>query len=224
MDGYSALYTIYIVEDEKDLRDLLKAYMEKEGFAVETFATGEDALVHADADAHLWLLDIMLPGEISGFDVLKRIRQTNDTPAVFITARDQEIDRIMGLEMGSDDYITKPFSPREVVLRVKSILKRTCGESAEQSVAYGDYRVEFKKRLASDDGGVIDLTSKEMDLLMMLLRHKNQAFKREQVLNHVWGDDYFGSNRVVDDLVKRLRKKMPKLKIETIYGYGYRLK
>ena len=218
------MFKICIVEDEKDLRDLLAAYLQKEGYDVGVFASGEAALGHVADNVHLWMLDIMLPGEISGYDILKQIRQKSATPAIFISARNQEIDRVMGLELGSDDYIVKPFSPREVVLRVSNILRRVYGEQTPQADLYGHYEIYLEKRLVLFEGSEVDLTSKEMDLLTMLIQNKNQAFKREQILNHIWGSDYFGSDRVVDDLVKRLRKKMPLLEIETIYGYGYRLK
>jgi two-component system, OmpR family, response regulator CssR len=218
------LFNIYIVEDEEDLRDLLKTYLVKEGYKVMAFSSGEEAVIHTDDDVHLWLLDIMLPGDLNGFDILKRIRKKHDTPVIFISARSQDIDCILGLESGSDDYITKPFSPREVMLRVSNVLKRVYKGSSSDMISYDRYSIDLLKRSACEKEGMIDLTSKEMDLLILLVQNKNQAFTREHILGNIWGNDYFGSDRVVDDLVKRLRKKMSALKIETIYGYGYRLK
>jgi len=218
------LFNIYIVEDEKDLSAVLKAYLEKEGYQVMTFESGEAVMPHINDTVHIWLLDIMLTGEINGFDIIKSIREKYSTPVIFISARNQEIDRIMGLEMGSDDYITKPFSPREVVLRVTKLIQRVYGNSDTDVINHENYRIHMTKRLVYDNEQMIDLTSKELDLLITLVQNINQAFTREQLLNLIWGDNYFSSDRVVDDLVKRLRKKMNRLEIETIYGYGYRLK
>jgi two-component system response regulator CssR len=218
------LYKIYIVEDEMDLARVLKTYLEKDGYQVTTFENGEAVMPHIDDQVHIWLLDIMLTGEINGFDIIKKIREKNQTPVIFLSARNQEIDRIMGLEMGSDDYITKPFSPREVVLRVSKLIQRVYNTVDAEIITHSNYSINTLKRLAYDQDQMIDLTSKEMDLLITLVQNINQAFTREQLLNLIWGDNYFCSDRVVDDLVKRLRKKMARLEIETIYGYGYRLK
>lgn len=217
------MYVVYVVEDEKDLLDLLEMYLKNEGYDVKTFLNGEDAMDAVNDDVHLWLLDIMLSGDIDGFHLLKKIREKKDIPIIFMSARNQEIDRIMGLELGSDDYITKPFSPREVMLRISNVLKRVYGNSINESVHYGEYNINLIKRLVYCDDKIIDLTSKEMDLLIMFIKSRNQAFERSQILDNIWSEDYYGSDRVVDDLVKRLRKKMLSLKIETIYGYGYRL-
>jgi two-component system response regulator CssR len=218
------LYNIYIVEDEMDLARVLKTYLEKDGYQVTTFENGEAVMPHIDDQVHIWLLDIMLTGEINGFDIIKKIREKNQTPVIFLSARNQEIDRIMGHEMGSDDYITKPFSPREVVLRVSKLIQRVYNTVDAEIITHSNYSINTLKRLAYDQDQMIDLTSKEMDLLITLVQNINQAFTREQLLNLIWGDNYFCSDRVVDDLVKRLRKKMARLEIETIYGYGYRLK
>ncbi len=218
------MYKIYIVEDEMDLARVLKTYLEKDGYQVTTFENGEAVMPHIDDQVHIWLLDIMLTGEINGFDIIKKIREKNQTPVIFLSARNQEIDRIMGLEMGSDDYITKPFSPREVVLRVSKLIQRVYNTVDAEIITHSNYSINTLKRLAYDQDQMIDLTSKEMDLLITLVQNINQAFTREQLLNLIWGDNYFCSDRVVDDLVKRLRKKMARLEIETIYGYGYRLK
>lgn len=214
---------IYFVEDERDLSEIIKKYLEKEGFSTRVFLTGEEAIKHVADDVDLWILDIMLPGDISGYDLIKEIKEKNPNAAViFASARDHELDKIQGLEMGSDDYIAKPYSPRELILRIKAILKRT-KRGSPTLYNYEDYVINIEKRTISDKGKNIDLTNKEFELLLFFLENKNQPFKREQILKHVWGADYFGSDRVVDDLLRRLRNKMPLLKVETIYGYGYRL-
>lgn len=218
------MYTVYVVDDEEDLLLLLGRYLEKEEYAVKTFVSGEQAMAALDNEVHLWLLDIMLSGEINGFDLIKAIRERSNVPVIFMSARNQQLDRIMGLELGSDDYIAKPFSPRELVLRVNNVIKRVYNGAPENEIHYNHYRINSDRRTVYLNDGLIDLTSKEMDLMLMLVQNKNRAYTREQILSAIWGDDYFGSDRVVDDLIKRLRKKMPDLDIETIYGYGYRLK
>ena len=217
------MYTVVLVEDEVDLNSLIKAYLEKNGYKVVCFLNGEDAMEHIDMNAHLWILDIMLGGTISGFDIIKKIRENNqEIPVIFTSARDQDLDKIIGLELGSDDYITKPYSPKELVLRVNNIIKRVYTKDL-QKMMYEDYTIDIDKRLVLKNNKTINLTTLEFDLLYMFITNKNKSFSRDDILNHVWGSDYFGSDRVVDDLIRRLRKKMPKLNINTIYGYGYRL-
>ena len=175
-----------------------------------------------DDDVHLWILDIMLDDK-SGFDLIEEIRlQGKDIPVIFMSARDKEFDRIIGLEKGSDDYITKPFSPKELVLRVNNVIKRTY-KNENTRIQIDTYELDEEQRKVFDNGKEIDLTTKEFDLLMMFIRNKGMAFSREKILELVWEDNYFGSDRVVDDTLRRLRKKLPKLHIHTIYGYGYRL-
>jgi two-component system response regulator CssR len=215
---------IFIVDDEEDLLSLLEKYLVQDGHAVRTFSSGEAALEALRDGADLWLLDIMLSGEVSGFDLIRRIREVSPAPVLFMSARSQQLDRIMGLEMGSEDYIPKPFSPREVVLRVRNVLRRRGLDEARNAQRIGPYLLNREERIVRSGDQTVDLTSKEMDLLFMLSARRNQAFTRDQLLTGVWGDDYYGSERVVDDLVKRLRRKMPELDIETIYGYGYRLR
>lgn len=211
------------MEDEVDLNSLIKAYLEKNGYKVVCFLNGEDAMEHINMDAHLWILDIMLGGTVSGFDIIKKIRENNqEIPVIFTSARDQDLDKIIGLELGSDDYITKPYSPKELVLRVNNIIKRVYTKDL-QKMMYEDYTIDIDKRLVLKNNKTINLTTLEFDLLYMFITNKNKSFSRDDILNHVWGSDYFGSDRVVDDLIRRLRKKMPKLNINTIYGYGYRL-
>lgn len=222
------MYKIALVEDEVNLSSLVSKYIYSEGYECISFNTGEEAIKYInDKSISLWILDIMLPGVISGYDILKQIRSTNSKiPVIFTSARDQDIDRIMGLELGSDDYLSKPYSIRELMLRVKNILARAYGSENEAPANVEEingYVVDFDKRIVTLDGNNINLTSKEYDLLFFLLQNKSKAFSRDQILDEVWGSDYYGSDRVVDDLMRRLRQKMPNLSVETIYGYGYRL-
>lgn len=216
------MYKICLVEDEENLNNLIKSYLERDGYEVVQYFNGTDALDHVTDKADVWILDIMLGDAVSGYDIIKKIRETNDTPVIFTSARDQDLDKIIGLELGSDDYVTKPYSPKELVLRVNNIIKRTYSTQTEK-IAYENYVIDLDKRLVNEGSKEISLTTLEFDLLVMLLQNKNKSFSRNQILEKVWGENYFGSDRVVDDLVRRLRKKMPKLRLNTIYGYGYRL-
>ena len=214
---------ISIVEDEKDINNLVAQYLRKEGYEVHSYYTYEEASAHAgDDDVHLWILDIMLDDK-SGFDLIEEIRLRDpDTPVIFMSARDKEFDRIIGLEKGSDDYITKPFSPKELVLRVNNIIKRAYKDNSNR-IAVDGYELDEVQRKIYADNVEIELTTKEFDLLMMFIKNKGIAFSRDKILENVWDENYFGSDRVVDDTLRRLRKKLPNLDIHTIYGYGYRL-
>lgn len=214
---------IAVVEDEKDLNELVKRYLEKEGYEVRSYLTYDEASLHTnDDDVHLWLLDIML-GEKSGFDLIEQIRMHSpEVPVIFMSARDKEFDRIIGLEKGSDDYITKPFSPKELVLRVNNVIRRTYKDD-QMTISVNGYDISEQERTVHKDGQAIDLTTKEFDLLMLFVNNRGTAFPREEILRQVWEENYFGSGRVVDDTLRRLRKKMPDLDIRTIYGFGYRL-
>ena len=217
------MFTIVLVEDEKDLNSLIKAYLEREGYKVVSYLNGEDAIDNVLQEANLWILDIMLGGSVSGYDIIKKIRETNEEiPVIFTSARDQDLDKIIGLELGSDDYITKPYSPKELVLRVNNIIKRVYSKDL-QKLVYGNYTIDLDKRLVFKADKELNLTTLEFDLLYMFITNKNKSFSREDILNNIWGSDYFGNDRVVDDLIRRLRKKMPDININTIYGYGYRL-
>ena len=171
---------------------------------------------------HLWILDIMLDDK-SGFDLIEEIRRHDpNVPVIFMSARDKEFDRIIGLEKGSDDYITKPFSPKELVLRVNNIIRRSYKDGSERITVDG-YEIDENQRIVFEKGVQIELTTKEFDLLMLFVKNRGTAFLREQILEKVWESNYYGSDRVVDDTLRRLRKKMPNLSIHTIYGFGYRL-
>ena len=212
---------INIVEDEKDLNELVRSYLEKEGYQVNSFLTFDEAYARIDEHCDLWILDIMLDDK-SGFDLIEIIKERNpNIPVVFMSARDKEFDRIIGLEKGSDDYITKPFSPKELVLRINNIIKRVYKE--DKHISVNGYEIDENQRIVYHDGTQIDLTTKEFDLLMLFVKNRGTAFLREQILEKVWDENYYGSDRVVDDTLRRLRKKLPDMNIQTIYGFGYRL-
>ena len=218
------MYKICLVEDETDLLAVVKMYLEKAGYDVVTFTKGADAIAYIGNPVDVWILDIMLGDDVNGYDVIKAIREKYPlVPVIFTSARDQDLDRILGLELGSDDYITKPYSSKELVLRVNNIIKRVYQSTDSKIINYLDYTIDVDKRIVSVKDKPIKLTTLEFDLLLLLVGNINKSFSREDILNAVWGNDYFGSDRAVDDLVRRLRKKMPLLNVNTIYGYGYRL-
>ena len=215
-------FKIYLVEDDKNLNLILTSYLEKEGWQVSSFLTGEDAKAAINTPPDLWILDIMLP-DIDGYHLLQEIKLNYpNIPVIFISARDADIDRVLGLELGSDDYLPKPFLPRELVIRTRNLLERIYGSNTQiQNIP--PYIIDEKSRSVKFEDQLMDLTSKEFDLLIYFSKNQGLALSREQILKSIWGSDYFGTDRVVDDLVRRLSKKMPKLNIETIYGYGYRM-
>ena len=219
------MYTICLVEDESSLSNLLKMYLEKEGYEVKQFCNGKDALSYVGNKANLWILDIMLGDDITGYDIIKEIRaQDKNIPVIFTSARDKDIDKIIGLEMGSDDYLAKPYSPKELILRVNKLISRIYKENETSNITYYDtYVIDLNRRNCKENNEEIKLTTLEFDLLMLFINNKNKTFSRDEILKTIWGEDYFGSDRAVDDLVRRLRKKMPKLNVSTVYGYGYRL-
>jgi two-component system response regulator CssR len=218
------MYNIGLVEDEKNLNSILKTYLEKEGYNVSAFTEGTSALKNIHNQFHLWVLDIMLP-DIDGFELIKEIKALNpDIPVIFISARNKDLDKIIGLEMGSDDYLAKPFLPRELIIRVNKLIERSYGKKEKDtSIIINGYTFDTGKRTISKDNQNIELTSKEYEIIIYMLENLGSALSREQLLDSVWGMDYFGSDRVVDDTIRRVRKKLPDLSIETIYGYGYRM-
>ena len=215
--------TIYIVDDEQSLGLLLQKYLEKDGYTVSVFTNGTDAIAHIDDKPDLWLLDIMLP-DIDGYEIIKKIKENDkNTPCIFMSARNEELDRVVGLELGSDDYISKPFLPREVVIRVNKLLERFQKEDIDEKIDIGDYTIYKKQRTIFDGEEEIKLTNTEFELLQYFILNKNIVVNRVEILTDVWDYNYFGSDRVVDDTIRRLRKKMPKINLETLYGVGYKL-
>ncbi len=210
----------YLVEDEENLNTLLSFSLKQEGYDVKTFLTYKDAYACKDDSVNAWVVDINLP-DGSGLDLVKQLKkQKPNQTVVIISARDSEIDKLLGLEIGSDDYITKPFLPRELNIRLSRLLESV--KKKGDTKTFGPLMIDYEKRLVFENQKVIELTSKEYDMIAMFSVHSNQAFSREQILEKVWGDDYFGTDRVVDDLIRRIRKKIVHLPLETVYGFGYR--
>ena len=219
--------TVVVVEDDPAIADLLDLYLRQAGYRVLQAPSGERGLeLAAQHRPVLMVLDIGLPG-IDGLEVCRRVRVNSTLPILFLTARDGEIDRVLGLELGADDYVTKPFSPREVVARVKAILRR--GEAAAASpgtvVEVGDgIEVDLARREARVAGQPVALANREFDLLAFLAAHQGQALSRQQLLDGAWGADWYGDERTVDVHVRQLRKKLgDDLPLATVWGVGYRL-
>ncbi len=218
---------VYLVEDEKSLNILLEKYLLREGYDVTTFFNGSAAMERIADMPDLWILDIMLP-DIDGYDIIRAIKNYNkNTPVIFMSARNEELDRVIGLELGSDDYLSKPFLPRELVIRTNKLLERVYGTAEngpqDKDLSISGYKINKRQRNVLLGNKEIQLTNKEFDLLCFFVENKNNLVTRGQILNAVWGDDYFGSDRVVDDTIRRVRKKISELSFETVYGYGYRL-
>ena len=215
---------VLVVEDEPAIADLLRMYLSGEGFQVLVEAEGQEALTAvADHRPSCILLDVGLPG-MDGIEVCRRLRAQQDwTPVVFCTARDDEVDRVLGLELGADDYITKPFSPREVVARVKAVVRRARGPQAQaQTVRLGKVEMDPMTRRCTVDGRLVDLTATEFDLLFYLMTHPGQIFSRDQLLSEVWGYAAMVNTRTVDVHVAQLRGKLGENNIiRTVRGVGY---
>jgi two-component system alkaline phosphatase synthesis response regulator PhoP len=220
---------ILVVDDETALLETIRSYLLQEGYAVETAADGRTGLAAARSfRPELVVLDIMLPG-LDGLEVLRLLRQDSNAYVIMLTAKAEETDKIVGLAMGADDYMTKPFSPRELVARVKAALRRM-GEGAGKRAELSSrrLRVDGEARMAWKDGQALELTPIEFELLQALMRHRGRVLSREQLIEQVWGFDYYGDDRVVDVHVGRLRRKLeddpgqPAL-IATVWGAGYRL-
>jgi DNA-binding response OmpR family regulator len=216
--------TIVVVDDEANIADLVGMYLEREGFRVLKCATGDAGLdAFQTHRPRLVVLDVGLP-DIDGLEVCKRIRRTSQVPVIFLTARDGEVDRVLGLELGADDYLTKPFSPAELVARVKAVLRRTDGAPAPEVTQVGTVAVDAGRREVRAGDAVVDLTAKEFDLLLFLATRPGLALSRQQILDGVWGPDWFGDARTVDVHMAQVRKKVgDALRITTVRGVGYRL-
>jgi len=219
--------TIVVIEDDPNISDLVALYLRREGFRVLQADDGEQGLAYVDRDRpKLVVVDVGLPGELDGFDVCRRLRAAGDVPIVMLTARDDEIDRVVGLEFGADDYVTKPFSPRELVARVRAILRRAGTPTrVEPSVLeVGDAVIDTGRREVRRAGSVVALTTREFDLLTYLALNTGLALSRRQLLDGVWGEGWYGDERTVDVHVRQLRKKLgDDLPLTTVWGVGYRL-
>ncbi|PAV30641.1 DNA-binding response regulator [Virgibacillus profundi] len=221
-------YYIGVVEDDLNIQNIVSAYLKKEGFEVAILESAEKAWDLWETDPpDMWILDIMLPG-MDGYEFCRKIRNESDVPIIIISAKDDEIDKILGLELGGDDYLTKPFSPRELIARVKRLFKRSrpMKEAVEpQDKIKIDHLLIYKnERRVFWDGQEQEITTKEFDMLELFAENANRAFSREELLVKVWGEGYFGSDRAVDDLIKRIRKKFVNIPLETVWGFGYRLR
>jgi len=216
---------IVVVEDEPDIADLLSLYFSREGWTTHQCHDGESALETIRArQPDLVVLDIGLPGDLSGLDVCRELRATSDVPVLFLTARDDEIDRILGLELGADDYVTKPFSPREIVARVKAILRRGRSLETSQIFNFDSIVVDIARQEARNDGEVLTLATQEFRLLAFLCDNQGIVMSRQQLLDGAWGTDWYGDVRTVDVHVRQLRRKLgDDLPLSTVRGVGYRL-
>ena len=221
---------VLVVEDEESFSDALSYMLRKEGFEVSVAATGTSALTQFDrTGADIVLLDLMLP-EMSGTEVCRQLRQRSAVPIIMVTARDSEIDKVVGLEIGADDYVTKPYSPRELVARIRAVLRRQGAEAAEvttPTLAAGPVRMDVERHVVTVDGGAVQLPLKEFELLELLLRNAGRVLTRGQLIDRVWGADYVGDTKTLDVHVKRLRSKVepepsaPRY-IVTVRGLGYK--
>ena len=219
--------TILVADDEANIRELVTLYLEKEGFSVITASDGRAAVNSArEFQPDLIVLDLMMP-ELSGYEVCRELRRDSDVPILMLTARGDDVDRIVGLELGADDYLGKPFHPRELTARVKAILRRS-GSAAQRetgSVVVGPLSIDWRRHVVTLDGAELRLRNKEFDLLRQLAEHEGIVLSREQLLETVWGYDYYGETRTVDVHVNQLRRKLTTdaIAIETVRGVGYKL-
>ena len=218
--------TIVVVEDDCHIADLVELYLRRDGFRVIQAATGETGLAAVDREQpRLVLLDVGLPGDIDGFEISRRLNAKSRVPVLILTARDSETDRVVGLELGADDYVTKPFSPRELVARVRAILRRVDGPPPGKDVALvGGVEVDRLRREVKVGGELVTLTAKEFDLLSYLTDSAGLVLTRRQLIDGVWGADWYGDERTVDVHVRQLRKKLgDALPLTTVWGVGYRM-
>ncbi len=219
--------TILIVDDEERVREIIRLYLEKEGFRVDTAEDGETALKKfKENKPHLVVLDVMLP-QMDGWDVCREIRKYSDIPLIMLSARGEELDRIVGLELGADDYLPKPFSPRELTARVKAVLRRSSKEKSTHDVlSFDGLKINYAARKVELQEKNINFTPREFDLLWFLASNAGRVFSRRELLENVWGYDYLGDGRTVDTHIKRIRAKlnsrMGERYIKTVWGIGYK--
>lgn len=223
---------VFVIDDDANIRQLILRYLEKEGYKVTAFENAEhvfEAFNMLQPDA--LVLDIMMPGAMDGLDLCKKIRTVSQVPIIFVSAKDEAVDRIIGLELGADDYLSKPFSPRELLVRLKIIFRRIepvmVSDHETTSYQIKDLKIDDSKRVCSVKDKELSLTNNEYMLLSYLVKNKNISFTRENLIQNIWGYDYVGESRMIDDLVKRLRKKLKsfdaQVEITTVWGYGYRI-
>jgi len=223
----SATQSVLVVEDEASIASFVSLYLKNAGYEVRTASNGTEALASAQSDhPSLIVLDLMLP-DIDGIEICRRIRQKSDVPILMLTARDEDVDKIIGLEVGADDYLTKPFNPRELVARVKSILRRSVPERREaqtKQIKHGDLEIDVGRREVLVSGTEVQLAPKEFDLLWELLDHRGLVLTRDQLLERVWGYTFAGDTRTVDVHVRQLRRKLGEASpIVTVWGVGYKV-
>jgi DNA-binding response OmpR family regulator len=220
--------TILVVDDEVNIRELARMYLEQEGFQIVTAVNGQQALEQVRQDPpSLVVLDLMLP-EVDGWEVCRQIRKKSNLPIIMLTARDDDIDKIVGLELGADDYLTKPFNPRELVARVRAVLRRTWpdeSQPADKVRRLGNVTIDPGRHEVTAAGQRINLRTKEFDLLLTMIDHENMVLSREKLLDLAWGYEYYGATRTVDVHIAQLREKLKgsNLRIETVWGKGYKL-
>lgn len=220
---------IMVVDDDRNICELLRLYLEKEGYALVIANDGEEALAKFSAEApDLMLLDIMMP-KLDGWQVCREIRKKSNVPIIMITAKGETFDKVLGLELGSDDYVVKPFDPKEIVARIKAIMRRagkTATESDTKEVSFDKLVVNMTKYELKVDGKVVDTPPKELELLYHLASNPNRVYTRDQLLDEVWGFEYYGDSRTVDVHVKRLREKLEGVSeqwtLKTVWGVGYK--
>lgn len=219
---------VLIVDDNEQITSILAEYAKKEGYLPIVATDGEEALQKfKNENPDILLLDVMMP-KIDGFSVCRQIRKSSNVPIIMITARGEDFEKIMGLEIGADDYIVKPFSPGEVMARIKAIMRRIKNHEQEQQIfVYDNLKINLDDYTASVDNKILPLTKKEIEILWTLATHKDKVFSRDNLLNKLWGYDYFGDSRTVDSHIKRLRAKIDTVshdnwEIKTIWGVGYK--
>ena len=230
---------VLVVDDDPNIVEVLRLYFDKDGFAVVSCLSGDKAVeTFQTSQPDLVVLDLMLPGK-DGYDICRKIRKTSDVPIIMLTARSDTLDKVVGLELGADDYLQKPFEPKELLARVKAVLRRTKKQEAPSSdskdskentevISYEGFTVDTARYVVTVDGKEIDIPPKELELLFFLASHPNRVFTREQLLENVWGYDFYGESRTVDVHVKRIREKLEKpnvktnWQIKTVWGVGYK--
>ena len=219
---------ILVVEDEKSISDIIRYNLEKEGFSVYTAYDGEEALAkQSEVDPDLILLDVMLP-KMDGFTVCKKVREKSAVPIIILTAKEEEVDKVLGLELGADDYIVKPFDAKEVTARIKAVLRRSSAKEEENKGVYDfdNLHLDMNRYELKVKGKVVEAPPKELELLACLAGHPNRVYTRDQLLDEVWGFEYYGDSRTIDVHVKRLREKLEgaseQWSLKTVWGVGYK--